>query len=198
MPLQLLLAFGLAVQAVPAPVTDSQVLALTMEEDELRYLMETEFLPSGEARGFFRRAGPFEGCDTYNRLRDETVTRHYPRFRVELIAAFREALPADALQQAAAEGAASLYLSPELERYAGPAIAALRRRTGALVAAAAADLRAATAAWLAAAPAGPQRGVDRDGVPFWRANPHSIGGFCRLPARMRPGIVMTWSQGVSQ
>jgi hypothetical protein len=201
MTLPLILALGLAVQAAAPPpaVADQQVLALTMEEDEMGYMLDTEFLPSAESQDFFRRAGPFEGCDTYEQLHDETVARYYPRFRVELIAAFREAVPAAVLRRAAADGAVSMYGSPALERYAVPAIAARNRRTRALVAAAAVDLKAATVAWLAAAPSsGPPRGIDRAGVPFWRANPHSIGGFCRLPAGMRPGILMTWLQGVSQ
>ncbi len=192
-----LLVLALAQPAADPPPavqtsSDEQVERASKGVVELWMRVGKPFFGSVEGQAFFRDAGPFRGCDAYNKVRGEVTKRHYPAFRVEMLHVYREVVPAPAL--AAARWGS---LSPELFPYERLLSEAIDRRTSALVGTARAELAASLNAWLRREGLeGARLGVGPHGDFWYGGNYAIIGLVCATPGDEDRRRTIGW-QGVN-
>lgn len=186
MMLPFLLSFAAA--SAPAPVTDQDIERLTAGIVELRSRVAMRYFESAEAAAFFRRAGPFAGCDTYNELLTRVSNRHYPAFRAEMIQAYRRALPPDLL----AAGQGGRLVSPAIRARLARYRLQIDQMTASEARAAAAELAAGMGRWLAGMAPGQPKGIDSAGKPFWGGNIISVRLICVVNGRDRERMLAGW------
>jgi hypothetical protein len=183
-----MLPFLLWLVAAPAQVTDEEIERLTDGIVELRSRLATRYFALPEAAAFFRRAGPFAGCDAYNELLTRVSDRHYPAFRTGMIGAYRRSLPPDLLSAAQGGRFASAATRARLVRYRPQ----VDRSTSPETNAAAEEFAAGMRRWLAAAPSDRPKGVNRAGKPFWGNNIVAVRLICAVRGRDRESMLAGW------
>ena len=176
----LLLALAQAAELPPPPaVSDAQVERLTLGVVELWSRMTSHYLATPEGLEFFRRAGPYQGCDAHNRIRRAVAQSRYPGFRTHMLAVYRARLTPQYILENQRYG----RYSAAVEARVTPLRQEVDGAVEAEVTAATEDLASGLRQWLHEAGLENARlGLDGRGTDFWpRGNVAVIAFICASP-----------------